>query len=364
MYVVIIAGGVGTRLWPRSRESNPKQFSDIIGCGQTMIQETVSRLGDLVTSEQVYVVTGQRYADLAREQLPQLPAENIIVEPSGRNTGPAVGLACAHLQNKNPDEVVTFLHADQTITQIEQFQIALQRAVEAAEAGYLTTLGIEPTFPQTGFGYIKSTNRIEGLSAEVFEGPVARHVERFLEKPDLQTAEAFLAEGGYYWNGGMFICQLRRMTFEFERQQPIIARKLDQIGRYINDAGPQEEFETIWSDMPSISIDHAVMEGAERVAVVPLDAGWNDVGSWDALEVVRSLDADQNCVAQGETLAVESRGNIIYSHKADKLIALINVENLVVVDTGDTLLVGDKSKMQKVKIIVEELKARGHHELL
>ncbi|MBV7327550.1 NTP transferase domain-containing protein [Chloroflexi bacterium TSY] len=364
MYVVIIAGGIGTRLWPRSRESNPKQFSDIIGSGQTMIQETVARLGDLVTSEQIYIVTGQQYAELAREQLSQLPSENIIVEPSGRNTGPAIGLACVHLQNKNPDEVVAFLHADQTIIQIEKFQVALRCAVEAAEAGYLATLGIEPKFPHTGFGYIKSTDRIEDLSVSASGVPAARHVERFLEKPDRQTAEAFLAEGGYYWNGGMFICQLRRMINEFKRQQPNIAQKLEQIGQYLNDAGQQEQFETVWADMPSISIDHAIMEGAKRVAVVPLDAGWNDVGSWDALEAVRSLDADQNCVARGETLAVESSGNIVYSHEDEKLIALIGVENLVVVDTGDTLLVGQKSEMQKVKTVVEELKARGRQELL
>jgi mannose-1-phosphate guanylyltransferase len=322
-----------------------------------MSQATVDRLGDLVSSDQVYVVTGERYAALSAEQLPQIPVENIIVEPSGRNTAPAIGLACIHLRRRDPDAVVAFLHADHAIPGVAQFQKALRRAAEAACAGYIVTLGIEPDSPHTGYGYIRRSVECPDLSAN---GLPVYTVERFLEKPDHATAEAFLAAGGYYWNGGIFVCRVERMLEEFAHQLPDVMSGLDQIDVAL-DSNDTKRFAAAWEAIPRISIDHGIMEGAQRVAMVPLDAGWNDVGSWDALEVVRTQDGACNCVAKGDTLVLNSHGNIVYT---DKLVALVGVEDLVVVDTGDALLVGSKHQMQKIKDVVEQLQKQGRTDLL
>lgn len=358
MYVAILAGGVGTRLWPRSRQTQPKQFSDITGTGRSMIQMTFDRISEQVSADQVYVVTGEPYVDLTRQQLGLVPSDNIIGEPSGRNTGPAIGLACMQIQRRDPNAVVAFLHADQSIPDVAQFQAVLQRAAEAAAEGHIVTLGVEPVSPHTGYGYICRSTELTELSPG--ELPVY-HVDRFLEKPDQSTAEAFLADGRYYWNGGIFVCRVDRMLAEFERQLPEVKSRLDKISEVVEQDGSGQAWREIWETMPSISIDHGIMEHAQNVAVVPLDAGWNDVGSWDSLEVVRPLDENRNCVAKGKVLPIESTGNIVYS---DKLVALVGVEDLVVVDTGDALLVGKKAQMQDVKKVVEELQKQGRTDLL
>lgn len=318
-----------------------------------MIQETVARLDGMVPDENIYIVTGVRYACLAADQLPQLPRENILEEPFGRNTGPAIGLACAHLFRRDPEAVVAFLHADQSIPQVDKFQAALSSAFTAAAAGHLTTLGIQPTFPHTGFGYIHRTEPLNVKSAG--DLPVYA-VDRFLEKPDKATAKSFLEQGTYYWNGGMFICQVSHMMKEFERQLPEVYALLSQLT-----SNNQLDIAKIWDAMPNISIDHGIMEGAKNVAVVPLDAGWNDVGSWDALEAVSLKDENQNCVVNGELLNLNSSGSIVYSNK---LVALVGVNDLVIVETDDALLVGQKDQMQQVKSIVEQLELNNKTELL
>lgn len=359
MYVAILAGGVGTRLWPRSRQSNPKQFSDITGSGRTMIQATVDRLDGLVNDDQVYVITGERYAALTAEQLPQVPAENIIVEPSGRNTAPAIGLACVHLYHRDPEAVIAVVSADHVIQDDAAYQASLSQAAVAAEADHLVTIGIEPDAPHTGFGYIKRSDEIT-LSDASNDLPAFR-VDSFLEKPDLETAKAFLDEGGYYWNGGYFIFTAKHMLAEIERQMPEMYALLMEIKAGLEDGRGDEVLAKAWPQMPNESIDYGIAEGAQRVAVVPLRAGWNDVGSWDALETVRALDENENCVARGDTAVVDSKHNVIYS---DKMVALIGVEDLVVVETEDALLIGKKDRMQDVKKIVEDLKTRDRSDLL
>lgn len=365
MYAAILAGGVGTRLWPRSRQSQPKQFSDIVGSGRTMIQATADRIRSIVTPEELYVVTGLPYAALAASQLPDVPTDQIIAEPSGRNTAPAIGLACAYIHQRDPHATVAFLHSDHVVLDPLAFCTALQRAQDAAAAGYIVTLGITPTFAHTGYGYIKRGAPLTHLStADTQHGLDIYAVEQFLEKPDLTTAQQFLAHGGYYWNGGIFVCRVDVMLAEFARQLPTVAAALTQLQAGIAQ-GPdaaQAVLDQVWPTIPNISIDHGIMENAAKIATVPLDAGWNDVGSWDALEAVLPANDTRNYLAKGGLLSLESQGNIVYTDK--QVVALIHVEGLVVVDTGDTLLVGDKQHMQKVKEVVERLREMGLSELL
>jgi len=358
MYATILAGGSGTRLWPHSRQRQPKQFADITGTGATLIQATAHRLAGLVNDDDLYVVVGESFAHLAAEQLPQLKGPQLLIEPSGRNTAPAIGLACLHLHRRDPAAVVAFLPADHVIPDTASFQQALRAAGVAAAAGYLVTLGITPTFPHTGYGYIK---RGTALSDATLAQLPLYQVEQFLEKPNLATAEAFLADGNYFWNGGIFISRVDQMLAEMARQLPELYACLQAIEPTLDQANGAAALATAWARVPNISIDYGIMEGAQRVAVTPLDAGWNDVGSWDALGAVLPSDEEQNCVAKGELLAIASKGNIIYS---DRLVALIGVDDLAVIDTGDALLIGHKGQMQKVKDVVEQLRAKGRQDLL
>lgn len=351
MYVAILAGGIGTRLWPRSRVAQPKQFADIQGKGRTMIQETVDRLDGLASPEQVYIITGEPYIELAREQLPAVPQAQILAEPCGRNTAPALALACLHLRRRDPEAVMVALPSDHIIADPAAFRRAIAQAVTlATDEDAIVTLGIEPTFAHTGYGYIHRND-----AQPYREGAFAVH--RFLEKPDLATATEFLRQGGYYWNAGMFICRVQRMLSEIERRLPDLHQGLCEIER-AQENSPESADQTIaqvWPHMPNISIDHGIMEQAERVAVIPLSAGWNDVGSWDALESILDSDAHANVVAGGDLVSLDSTANIVYAEQG-KIVALVGVENLVVVDTGDAILVGPKDQMQRVKEIVDRLK--------
>jgi mannose-1-phosphate guanylyltransferase len=358
MYAAILAGGVGTRLWPRSRQSLPKQFADITGSGRTMIQATVARIADLVTPEQTYILTGARYRALAAQQLPALPAANILVEPSGRNTAPAIGLACIHLRKRDPEALIAILHADHVFRDEAHYCTILQQAEVAAQAGYLTILGAEPDSPHTGYGYIKRSHSALAIPGD---WPVFR-AERFLEKPVLATAQGFLSEGSYYWNVGNFISRVDLLLGEFERQLPDLYAGLLRIEAALNTDQAEQVLQEVWLTLPNISIDHGIMEGTAQVAVVPLDAGWDDVGSWDALETLLPLDEEGNCRVQGDSVFVSSGGNIVYG--SDRIIALVGVDDLVVVDTGDALLIGHKGQIQQVKQVVDELRNRNRTDLL
>lgn len=358
MYAVILAGGGGTRLWPRSRQHQPKQFVDITGSGLTMIQATAERLNGLVTADQLYVITGAQFAAITGDQLPQLGVNQIIVEPSGRNSAPAIGLACVHLYHQNPNAIAAFLPADHVIPDGGQFLAALRQAEIAAQDHNLVTLGVAPTFPHTGYGYIKCGSPLYNGRNDL---PVYR-VERFLEKPNRSTAEDFLNETGYYWNAGIFVCRVDRMLAEIERQLPEVYSRLAKLLAALAAGEVDTVLQEIWPSMPNISIDYGVMERAEAVAMVPLNAGWNDVGSWDALQTVLQQDRHNNYVVKGETIAIGSEGNIVYSDK--DFVALIDVNDLVVVETENALLIGHKDKMQRVKEVVEELRLQGRTDLL
>ena len=358
MYAAILAGGIGTRLWPRSRQAFPKQFVDITGSGRTMIQATVERIADIVSPEEIYILTGTRYRSLAAQQIPTIPPANILVEPSGRSTAPAIGLACVHLRTRDPDAIIAILHADHVFRDEARYGAVVQQAEIAARAGYVTVLGAEPESPHTGYGYIKRSDTALPLSGD---WPIFA-AERFLEKPDLATAQQFLAEGGYYWNVGNFISRVDVLLAEFERQLPELYAGLLRIEAALGTEQADDVLQEVWPTLPNISIDHGIMEGAKQVAMLPLDAGWNDVGSWDAVEFVVPLRDDGNCVTQGHLIQVESRRNIVSGD--ERLIALVGVEDLVIVDTGDALLIGHRDKIQQVKDIVDMLRAQDHSDLL
>lgn len=358
MYAVILAGGVGTRLWPRSRIDTPKQFSDVAGSGRTLIQATADRLQDLVTPQNTFAVTGSRYASLCAAQLDHLPNENILVEPSGRNTAPAIALACAHLQLRDPAEVVAILPADHFIQDFAGFRMALRQAERVARSGYITVLGIKPTSPHTGFGYIQRHPEPLATAGE----PKTFLVSRFLEKPNRETAQQFLDDGSYFWNGGIFISRVDRLLDEFQRQMPDLFCGLTRIAEAVGSPDQNDVLAKIWPTLPNISIDYGLMEAAEKVAVVPLQVGWNDLGSWDALESVTRQDEAGNFPVEGELLPINSRGNIVAAGK--RLVALIDVDDLVVVDAGDALLIGKKENIQKVKEIVAKLQSEERDDLL
>lgn len=360
MYAAILAGGVGTRLWPRSRQATPKQFADITGSGRSMIQGTVDRLSELIPSDRIYVITGAPYAELVARQLPEVPVANLLIEPSGRNTAPAIALACLHLSRRDPQAVLAVFPADHVISDVAAFRMAARRASEAAAAGYIVTLGIEPEFPHTGYGYIKRGAPI-GVSHDSGTADLFL-VERFLEKPDRATAEAFLRHGGYDWNGGIFIFQVQRMLEEMQRQMPEMAALIDRIGAALGTPDEQAVLEELWPQMPSTSIDYGILEGARQVAVVPMQAGWNDVGSWDALENVLERDESDNFIARGNTLALDSWGNIVFTDK--EIVALIGVDDLVIVEDGNALLIGHKHQMQKVRQVVEQLREKNRTDLV
>jgi mannose-1-phosphate guanylyltransferase len=359
MYVAILAGGRGTRLWPRSRQDLPKQFADIAGRGQTMIQETVARLEGLIEDDHIYVLTGSAYLGLAREQLPQLPTANFLVEPQGRNTGPAIGLACTHLHHRDPDAVVAFLPADHLIQDAVSLRKALALAEEMAQRNQIVTLGIEPTLPHTGYGYIRQGQLLH--HHEDTDQPVYA-VDTFLEKPDLPTAQQLVVDGRHYWNGGMFISRADQLLKEIERQLPDVHDCLSEIRRGLDSQESAEVLAATWAHMPSISIDFGVMEGANDVAVIPLRAGWSDIGSWDALGDVLAQDQCGNSTAKGELFPIDSEDNVVYSDRT--FVSLIGVRDLVVVDSGNALLIGHRDKMQNVSTVVEYLHSHGRTELI
>jgi mannose-1-phosphate guanylyltransferase len=352
-YAVIMAGGVGSRFWPSSREKTPKQFLDLTGCGMPMIASTVERLSTKISKERILVVTAQVTAEAAQSALPMLPKENILAEPMGRNTAACIGWAALHVRRRNPMGIMAVMPSDHLVTDVEEFRVRFQIAVDAAAQGRVTLFGVKPTGPETGFGYVELG---DSVNADVFEAL------RFVEKPDLKTAQGYVASGRFLWNSGMFFFPANRILEEIEKHLPETASLLTRIDQSIG-ANEEEMVNAVYPQMPSISIDFGVMERLTDCLCVPVDFGWHDVGSWSAAYELASRDDNDN-FATGDTVAVSADGCYVRTSDKKKLVALVNVKNLIVVDTGDALLICDRDSAQSVKDVVSSLKSRGRTDLL
>jgi mannose-1-phosphate guanylyltransferase len=358
MYALIMAGGGGTRLWPHSRLDHPKQFVKLFG-DRTLAQMAYDRIQPLIPPEDIYVVTGERYADLVREQLCDLPPGNLIAEPVGRNTAPAIGLGALYIRRRAPQGTMIVLTADHLIRQNARFRDALLAAAQMAASGALVTLGIHPRGPVTGFGYIE-----QGEALGQFGGFEAYRVVRFTEKPDPDTARRFVASGRYHWNSGMFVWRVEAIMAEIARQMPDLHAALTEIDAALGT--PQEEavLERVWYDIGEVSIDYGVMEGARATAVLPVDVGWRDVGSWAAVYEESASAPGANVVLRegnGELLAVDTKGCLVHS---DKLVVTLGLRDLVIVDTGDVLMICPRDRAQEVRKLVEALQDEQREEYL
>lgn len=350
VYAVILAGGSGSRLWPLSRQNLPKQFLALDG-KVSLLQTTINRLSPLIEAANVLIVTQELHAK--GEAYHSLLPYQSLFEPVGRNTAPAIALAAARLMLDGDDPVMLVLPADHVIKDEVKFRAHLEIAIEAAQQNKLVTFGITPIRPDTGFGYIKV--RAESSMLDPQSG--VYDVERFTEKPDLATAERFLAEGNYFWNSGMFVWRASAIMAEIEQYLPEVFRVIQTIVAEARGGGDfQKSVEKHFSAMPSVSIDYGVLEKSSRVSLIACDIGWSDVGSWQAVHEISAKDSDGNAL-QGNVIAVGCKNSLIRSEK--RLVAAIGLEDVCVVETADAILISRADQTQRVREVVDVLQARG-----
>jgi mannose-1-phosphate guanylyltransferase len=359
VHAVILAGGSGTRFWPASRRNRPKQLLALAGRpGEALIAATVRRLSPLVEPADVWIATSVALRDATGAALPAVPRSHLLAEPVARNTAAPIGWAAATIARTDPDAVLVVLPADHYIADEPGFRAVLSRAIGAAEDGWITTVGIEPTRAETGYGYIE-------VGAPLSGGVDA--VARFVEKPDRERARAFVDGGKHLWNGGMFVFRARVMKDAIARHLPAVAAGLDRLDAAAAAGDEERALAEVFPAMPSISIDHGVMEKADRVAVVPGSFGWNDVGSWEVAWELAERDAAGNALPPG-SIAIDAKNVLVKdlttTGGAKKRYAIVGVHDLVVVETDDAVLVIPRERAQDVRSVVEVLQRRGETSLV
>ena len=351
-FAAILAGGGGTRLWPASRRGRPKQLLSL-GASESLLAATFRRLSAIVGVGRTLIVTAADQAEAIRQALPVLPADNLVVEPAPRNTAPAVGLAVAHVVRRaGQDAVLAVVPSDAFIGNELQYAAVLRVALAQASQA-IVTVGIKPLRPETGYGYLQTGAKVPG-STEVC------HVVRFVEKPDLETARAYLASGEYLWNSGMFFFSAGRFLAQARQHLPELSALLDQICASPDPAALTQES---YPRVPAISIDYGIMEKAQGMRVVPGDFGWSDVGSWAAVGEIRPPDVDGNVIS-GDAIVKASKGSVVMAEPGAPLLGVVGVEGMVVVATRDAVLVVPKHRAQEVRRVVDELSAQGRKKLL
>jgi mannose-1-phosphate guanylyltransferase len=353
-YAVIMAGGGGTRLWPLSRQARPKQLLRLIE-ERSLFQTSVQRLEGVFPPERILVVTVEEQAEELQAQSPIIPMENYLLEPSARGTASVIGLAAVALQQRDSDAVMAVLTSDHFIGNEDGFRKMLVAAHAAAQDGHLVTLGITPTFAATGYGYVQ-----RGECLAHYGGFDACQVLRFKEKPDEEQARQMMASGDHAWNSGMFVWRVDKVLAEFAAQMPALYTGLQDIQRAWDTPQAGEVLRKVWDSLQSQTIDYGIMEHAKNVVVIMADdLQWNDVGSWDSLFDVLPADPQGNIIMGGQHIGVDTSQSLVYVNQEHRLIVTIGVEDLVVVDTGDVLLVCRKDQAQKVRLVVKQLKESG-----
>lgn len=358
-YAVIMAGGSGTRLWPVSRQDHPKHTLPLLG-KSSLFQTTVERLKGLFDIDHLIVVTTEAQYDQLKEQVPAIPSENFLLEPEPRGTASVVGLAAAIIQKRDPNSYMAVLPSDHYISNSDLFQYIMKVALSVAEDGYLVTLGITPTFPATGYGYIQKGEPIPGM----FPYPVYK-VIKFTEKPSESHAREMLVQKDHSWNSGIFVWRTDRIMEEFGEQMPGLKEKLDHVINAWGTPSQSEVIQKVWTDLESETIDYGIMENASRVAVLPASGLiWSDVGSWDSLFDVLLPDENGNIIIGGHHLGIDTHKSLVYGQENGRLVVTIGIEDLVIVDSGDVLLVCKKESAQQVRQAVMKLKGSDQQRFL
>ncbi|MBN1299679.1 MAG: mannose-1-phosphate guanylyltransferase [Melioribacteraceae bacterium] len=353
LYAVIMAGGVGARFWPKSREKTPKQLLKIFN-EHSLLQNTYHRLNGLVKQENIYLITNKIQSETIKKQLPGIPNQNIIEEPFGKNTAACIGLATSFIQIHDPDALTLILPADHLIVDVEKFQKTILRAAEYAfKNSALVTIGINPTRPETGYGYIQADNLAD--AADIYD------VKTFAEKPNLETAKRFLEAGDFFWNSGMFIWKASTIMNELKLFMPELYEGLSKISSVIGKQNYDQVLTLEYGQLRNISIDYGIMEHSQKVYVIKGEFDWNDVGNWEAVYQLSEKGKNEN-VVKGDVYLHEVSGSYIETTKG--FTAVLGVDNLIVIETDDALLICDRKKAQSVKLIVDNLKLNKKYNLL
>ena len=351
MIAVIMAGGAGTRFWPLSREKYPKQYLSLFD-NKTMLQETVERLYPVIGPESIYIVSTELQRPLIRENVPAIPEQNLIIEPFGRNTAPCIALSAFFLKQKYPlDETMLVLPSDHVIIEHNIFLKSLELAETAARDGYLVTFGIKPDYPATGYGYIELG---ENINSHI------NRISNFKEKPDYETAKLFLQAGSYYWNSGMFMWSIGTILESFNKYSPDIYKPFLSIEELWKEKGLDTDIGHLYKILPKKPVDVSIMEKAVEGVVIPVNYHWNDVGSWRAVSELSEKNEDNNTLPDN-AICINSESNYIHSKK---LVTLIDIDNLIVIETDDAILISRKESAEKVKDIVEKIQEKGWSQYL